>query len=268
MKLCVHQVFALFLTAGLGLGLLGCPAIIDSAIETVSDTATVADGGTLYVTNVNGAVSVTGADTDVVSVEARKRVDVYRTWGSTKDPEEFLADLEVRITEEDGDVTVETVVPSSLFVAGVVSNVQYTITVPHDTNLVIENTNGSIAVDDVQASVVIENVNGAVETEDTTGALDVSVTNGNADIEHEAALAAEESITVDVENGAIEVALPEDSAFDIQAETTVGGIDDGGFGFTIEPRNVTGRIVNDTVNGGGAQLDLDVEVGSIELTGL
>lgn len=260
--------FAIPLVCGLGVCLMGCPPGVDSAFETVTATVNIAVGGSLSMENVNGAITVTGGNGNEVVIEARKRVDVYRTWGSGAEPEEFLDDLEVLIDEDDGNVSIQTVVPSALFTSGVVSVVDYTVTVPRNIDLSIENSNGRVEVAEVTGGIVIDNVNGSVETEDTTGDLDITIANGNANIEHEDTLQTDESITVDIENGSVSISLPEDSAFDITAETTVGSISDGGFDFTVEPRNVTGRVVNDTVNGGGAQMDVDVNVGSISFRAL
>jgi len=256
---------AILLTC-LGGGLCGCPPIygVDTATEIVTEQAALVSNATVAVVNSNGEIRITGGAVENVVIEAEKRVDVHRNAANLDtEPEEFLAELEVLVTSDEGGVTVETVVPAGFWLQGVVAQVDYDITVPAQVPLDLEVANGGVYVDGVQGMMAIDVANGEVECLSVGGNLDITVANGSVDITHPVALAADESMACDVQNGSIEIALPAASNFDVEAYVTVGGIDTGGFDFDVNTYNLVGQHANDTVGTGGATIDLDVELGGV-----
>ena len=96
--------------------------------------------------------------------------------------------------------------------------------------------------------------------------LTITVGEGNVIIGHPDALDATEYAVCEVEQGNIRLRLPTGSAFDLDAETDCGEIDNGGFAFT--PEGFFGQAASGPVAGGGADISLDLDTGSIQFEAL
>ncbi len=250
-------------------GLTGCPW--DWETHTGSphtETADLSQGGTLEVSNNVGVVSITGWNQAQVSVTYTKKVHLATRFGSEPaNPAEYFSEIDVEVTENAAGVSVIATLPevwsSRSHISG---SVDLDIKVPNQLVLTLENNVGSVTVADVSGTLSLAVNVGNLELDDVTGDLTATVDVGDLSLERALALDATDSISATVNVGGMELELPSESAFDLDAEATLGDIDiDSAFGVTVEREGVVGARAAGAVNGGGATVELDVDVGDIEL---
>ncbi len=226
-----------------------------TASETLNEDFDLASGGELVLNGNAGNVDIVATETDTASIEATKRVFATSFFG-LHSPARDLDGVEVRMSGGDDRVDIRAeplIVPWYRWIyASTWASVDFRIEVPKDLDL------------DLNLAA------GHVRCDGTTGNLDIDIEAGNARVRHDDYLDADESIRCTVEAGSVEIALPENSAFSVDAEVDVGSIDDGGFGLDVD-RDVVGADLNGTVGeseDGLAEITISVEVGSISFDDL
>ena len=122
---------------------------------------------------------------------------------------------------------------------------------------------GSVIVDRVRGSLDVDNTSGRVELRGVSEADTVQAKSLSGGISYEGKINPRGRYSFDVHSGTIEVVLPSDSAFELDAETFSGGIETD---FAVQ---VLGKVsrneLHGTVNGGGASLDLKTFSGNIRI---
>lgn len=113
---------------------------------------------------INGEIVVTGQeDANQVMVTAYLSVSS----NSQADAESHLADLDILVTDSTNEISIQTVQPENI--NGRKYRVEYDIIVPHNFEVVTSQTNGTIAILDIQNRVEVANVNGDVALYDIVG---------------------------------------------------------------------------------------------------
>ena len=122
---------------------------------------------------------------------------------------------------------------------------------------------GSVIVDDVRGSLDVDSTSGRVELRGVSEADTVRAKSLSGGISYEGKINPRGRYNIEVHSGTVEVVLPADSAFELNAETFSGDIE------TDFPVQVLGKVSNrelhGTVNGGGASLDLKTFSGNIRI---
>lgn len=141
-------------------------------------TGRIADGGTLTVKNIVGAIAVVAASGDEVVVRAE------RTSRGSVD----LSDLTFDVREAPSSTTICTVYRGeSACGRGNFSNtrfsVRYTIAVPRSVRLRATTGNGELSVDRAGADVELHTGNGAIHIGETDGSVTASTGNGDLEVE-------------------------------------------------------------------------------------
>lgn len=219
---------------------------------------TLNDGGRLSVSNVNGSITVTGGSGDSVEIIAIKKAD----------SQEVLDGIEIRITESENSIVIETDLPDSgskwFGRSDDSGEVTYRIITPVGTNLdSIETVNGSVDISGVSGDVVAESVNGSLDLADL--AADVSVETVNGSIEASfATLAGQQKVKAATINGRITLNLPADADVDINADTLNGSINARDFGLETD-KGFVGSDLNGAIGSGSAKLNIDTVNGSIKI---
>lgn len=124
--------------------------------EKFSKTVKAGRGTTLDLQNVAGAVTVTGAPGDEIVIDAVKRVRAR----DTDRAKSLLTNLEIRIDDRPGRVTVRTFYPRAM--GNVSAAVDYTIRVPQDTAVDVSSMSGDLRVSNVKGELRLETVAGSV----------------------------------------------------------------------------------------------------------
>jgi hypothetical protein len=151
------------------------------------------------------------------------------------------------------------------------NNVDIDITTPKASDVNVTDANGDVQVEDVTGNVNVQTTQGSIDAHDVSGQVtltstdgDVSVDDGslkgnsslhsdNGDIHFNGSIGSQGSYKFDTINGSIDVGLPGDSAFHLDAHST-----DGDF------NNEFGRV--DVGNGPRPSLTISSESGSIHIS--
>ncbi len=220
---------------------------------------TLARDGRVSVDNINGDVTVTGGDGDVVEVVARKKADDQDT----------LDGIEILIEERPDLVRIETKHPESKgwFGFGGGSNgaqVTYTLSVPSWAHLdSIESVNGTVRISGVYGKVKAETVNGGIEVEDASADVDLETVNGSIEARF-TALTGDQDVEAESVNGKITLYLPESIDASVSAETVNGGIDADDYGLKAD-KGFVGHDLRGDVGDGSASVKLSTVNGAIKL---
>jgi Putative adhesin len=225
----------------------------------------VAAGGSIEIKGVNGGIDATGSGgSGPVEVTAIKK-------GRRSNP----ADVEIKVVEHAGGVTICAVYPSSdgtpnECVAGSGGrmkvrdndvNVNFKVKVPAGVRFVGRTVNGGIDAVDLPADAEAYTVNGGVSVK-AGGTIRAETVNGGVDASFGRADWTGE-IQLKTVNGGIDVTLPGDASADLRAGTVNGDIETD-FPITVLGR-VSKRKLSGTIGSGGRQLALETVNGGIEI---
>ena len=249
-------------------GLSGCPSQRVSATDDLAATAALSPGGTLKVISRTGAIEVTTWNQSTVALEATRTVELFAgPFNEPGDPEDFLDDIDVTVTGGGDEVEIMVDWPENWALSGLLAGVDLELLVPAGAAVEIEHRNGPVEIDGVEGGIDLDLGNGQATLDDVDGDMDISVGAGAVDLDHPRVPLATAQIRVEVGTGEIVFSLPEESAFEIEADVSIGGITIDDFPITPELGG-TGASVFAVLGEGGARIDLEVGVGNIGLDAL
>jgi len=178
--------------------------------ELFQQTYPLPSGGTFSLSNVNGAVHVSGWDRQEVEVHA-----VKTALGAQSD----LKRVRIEVAAAPNRVAVETRYPQD---DGVEVYVEYRVRVPRRVHLErVATVNGLVRVANVEATGDLRAVNGNVDVLDCSGRVSAHTTNGNLRLEMRR-LDEGEAVVLETINGAILLGLPEGSNAELDVRTING----------------------------------------------
>jgi hypothetical protein len=140
--------------------------------------------------------------------------------------------------------------------------VHYTIKVPRTTRVAIKDYKSKTTIDDLQGSVDLETYKGEVAIGQLSGALDLQTYKGEAHVTF-ASLAGRSR--VETYKGEIELNLPKGKGFDLDAKIGRHARLDTDFDRVRERDRRRGYDVRTSVNGGGPQLQVKSDHGTIRV---
>lgn len=224
------------------------------------------DGGRITLKNTNGKITIQGWDQSLVDLEAIKRVQ-------TDDDEraaQIMEKLEIEIEESGDEVYIRTRLPNEngggflswIFGGHFSASVDYSLKVPQNCRLAVENTNGSIQISDFSGELKIKTTNGKIRGESLRGEMELHTTNGSIEAELSQVVANGE-LEFGTTNGSVNLHLPADSHFHFSGRTVNGSIKTD-FPLTVEGE-LNRRQVDGEVNGGGIPIKASTTNGSIRL---
>ncbi|MCZ6820027.1 MAG: DUF4097 family beta strand repeat-containing protein [Calditrichaeota bacterium] len=137
--------------------------------------------------------------------------------------------------------------------------IDYEIQVPAGTALEIENKYGNIRIRDVGGPVDLELQAGGARVTGASAKVQAQIGIGTLIVEGSPG----EDWFLDVGTGSVEVRLPKDAGFNLEAETEDGTID---CDFSIKYREKNGKdLLRGSVNGGGPLIHIKTEMGGIRI---
>jgi DUF4097 and DUF4098 domain-containing protein YvlB len=240
--------------------------------EEFSKTLPLKAGEAFSLDNVNGGVTITTWKDNKVEIKAVK---------IAKDNEKDLKDVEIKVAESAGEVSVDTIWPKNRHNFRV--SVNYDIKVPEGVNLKkietvngslmvrgafgsakLETTNGEIEAEGFKGSLVAETTNGDVKIRNLDGRLDAETTNGGIRIE---GLNFRDGVRAETTNGSIHLAIenPEKINARLRAETTNGHVTVD-FPVTVQNLSKSRRSIEAEIGTGGPEIRLSTTNGSIKIT--
>jgi DUF4097 and DUF4098 domain-containing protein YvlB len=226
--------------------------------EEFHQTYTLSPGGRIDLANINGAVHITGWDSNQVKVDAVK-------YAGTK---ERLDEAKIRVSAGSDYISIHTEYPDRTQTfsddddSDNPASVEYTLTVPRTARLdEIKLINGSLDISGVNAEVRAASINGHVRAKGLSGRVKLSTINGRLEAEF-ASLG--NSVELSSVNGGVELTLPSDAKAEIEASTVHGGIEND-FGLTKNDHRYVGRDLHGELGGGGNRIELRNVNGHIEI---
>jgi hypothetical protein len=171
------------------------------------------------VTVPGGTIDVEGWDRPQLEVEATKRVKAT----TDEQAEEIGRDIEIEVEEYADGVTIVTTPPWEREEHASI-NVSFLLRVPSSTDLVIETTNGNIAVREVAGRHDLAAVNGSILLADVGGDVDAAAINGSITAMFDYVDLSQEDITLETVNGSITVSLTPTASVVIDATAANGEI--------------------------------------------
>jgi hypothetical protein len=269
-----------------GLLLLGAAAHGANLKERFDKSFPLRPGAQVRLMNVNGAVTFEAWDRNEVRVEAEKQVRAGDSGAARK----IMDQIRIEVTPDSSGLRVDTRMPKRSesgggFLDGLLGNdvsygVTYTVHVPRQAAVDIENSNGGIELTGTQGAAHVRTSNGGITLREVRGDMELKSSNGSLKVVHSAgALTARTSngaiqaeltdlprdadLTLETTNGGVTLKLPRDARLSIDAKTSNGGVSTD---FTLDGGEKPGRhsLVGD-VNGGGSRLSIRTSNGGIHI---
>lgn len=232
-----------------------------AADRRVHQTVNLDQNGRFELVAHNGSITVTTWNQPRVEIDARIEPG---EWGYEEDVDK----VDIRISGSGRSVRVETNYDKVgyhtsgwLFVSSNRSlpPVHYTISLPAGAAVDIEEHNASVRVSGLTADVRVSGHNGRIDVLDHAGAADITAHNGDIRVAFTRFGKASE---IETHNGSIEVRMPGDSRFDIDASGHHMGVDSD---FPVVAKSLSRGTYVGNVNGGGTPLRISTHNGSVRL---
>lgn len=203
------------------------------------------------------------ADLDAGTVSGS--VEAYKTGGSTK---VHTVSGKVRVEDVAGvlraSTTSGTVSIARAAKGAKAHTVSGTLTIEDvDGDVDADCTSGRIRISNVKGSVMAKTVSGGITMENIEGAkvVKASVLSGN--VKYEGDILSDGTYSFKSHSGTITLTIPADSAFDLDAKTFSGSISSD-FEITMSGK-ISKKRIRGSVNGGGAELEVNTFSGSVRL---
>ena len=216
--------------------------------------------------NFNGTIYICGENTDEIQIVAYKFVRAKDEYHAKN----LLEKVEVLFEEADNILKISADLPtrssqqffsfSSRF--SCLSGVDFEIIVPRTMDLIVSSDNGKVIVKNVDGKICCHSKNGSVNGINISGEIELTSVNGHIDafIDDEKVI---KKITGESKNGSIHINISPSLGFKLEANTRRGYIYSD-FPLKISEK-YSGQKVNGVINGGGAEINLKTNNGSINL---
>lgn len=230
-----------------------------SATDEWKKTYTLAPGGQLQLTNVNGGIDVTpSADASTVEVVAVRRVRA----STEQAAKEQLKTLQITDRATPSEIAIEvTRAPEGMPFGHPSREVKFTVKVPKNTTVKVSTRNGSVHIAGLAGSVKVETTNGEITGENLAGPVDAGTTNGGINLQ--VAAVAPDGIRLDTTNGEIALRVPSDTKATLSAKWAHGSFEASG----LKPEGGTERRrYEGKLNGGGSRIEMSTVNGQIRIS--
>jgi hypothetical protein len=282
MKMTIESSLAALALAFCGGLLLVFPAAAQQAEDHFQRSFAIQPGGSLAVDNHKGLIRVTGSDSNQVVVNVLKKFE-----GAEKDKAWWMSNTQVHFTNSSDHVEVSVEYPNCDCSTSVwedhsdyQASVELTVQVPRNINVKlhghkpvmnISGLNGNIQISSYKSPIEVQSTNGAIEIETYKqtvqlkdvaihGALYLKMAKGEASIE---AKSLGDRVNLETEKGAIILKAPQNTGMAL--DYSGGRRSNFRSDFTIAAEAGSSSTIRGTINGGGTQVHLRSERGSITL---
>jgi DUF4097 and DUF4098 domain-containing protein YvlB len=269
------HLLSIFLILLLLIGLSGCMinvGIVEST-ETVSNSFTTGSQPTIIVETFNGRINVQkGTDLQVAATVLKRG-----TGNSKTAAEDDLKNIEVNMTQ-DGD-TIRIIARRINQTLADNSGAQVDLTVPEAAVLDLTTSNGRIITTNVLGDQRLSTSNGEIDVQGGQGVQNLSTSNGRIQIEAQAAQVnartsngqinfsgslADGNHSFETSNGAVELSLPRDSQFAIDASTSNGRISTE-FPITMSGSNDDNELRGTVGDNPGVSIRIQTSNGAVKI---
>ena len=229
-----------------------------SASEDFSFDLTVASQDRFVLSGINGTITVTGTTiNNQVLITGTRQVKSE----STDDAERWLQELNVLVNTFSNSIEVTTDQPKETH--GRNFQVFYEVRVPQTWQVDVDNVNGIIRLDSLNARAVVNNVNGDIWVNHHNGELIVDLVNGQ--INGTVYLPTNGLCDLETVNGLIFLSVPDNTSAMVNASVVNGSINLNNLQLTQS--TVTNRSVSGKLGSGEGTIRTTAVNGTINLTG-
>lgn len=251
MKRTIALLSCAFLATGCGFSMGNSITSSHNVHESAHQTFNTSATPTVDVTNVSGDISVTGWSQPKVQID----IDKYG------ENQSDIANSEIVIDHTSDEVSVKTQYARGTGHRG--GEVYYTLHVPKDARLKIENVSGGESVKGVAGKLDAQTVSGRITADSLTTDTDAQTTSGRISLEF-ATAPKNGTVKAQTVSGAITVVMPADISADVQTESVAGGFTSDFPSVRAEKKDV-GSKASGTIGSGGTAIKLQTVSGSITL---
>lgn len=212
----------------------------------------------IRVSNINGAIEITGWENDLVSVSAMKR---------STSGEEGLRSLNISVSQTENSLEIMTKYTGQLLMQ---SGVDYSIKVPFNTtidtlttsngavevshvrgNLSATSSNGAVTIKNVKGIVTVTTSNGYIEVQNVTGIKSLRTSNAAVDTEIQSI---QDNVDIETSNGAVTVYV--NPLLNATFEMTTSNADIQLHGITLNTSLLEDTHVIGTLGNDGKKIDI------------
>jgi len=229
------------------------------ASETFSFSFSVDDRTELGVLAVAGSVVVDGvADPDSIRVVGAK---VVRS-DTAEDAEAYLDEIEVQVLANDEEISARTLQPADTDGRNV--NVNYSISVPRDFLVTLNQVAGEILVRSIQNDVDLTGSAGEITCEGIEGNARITLVSGKIDAE--VSLPLDGELTVGMTAGEMNLAIPRNTSAEFVAGVAAGLVIVRDL--PMDVHQASRRLVRGTLGDGRGTVSLGISSGTIRVVGI
>lgn len=252
--------------AGLIVSSLAGASPSSTAVREVHKTVPLGSSGRLEISTFKGSVTVAVWDRPEAEIAAKIEAD-----GDDSDGARSVERTEVRITGRGDTVRVESDYDRvhhlfAFFEATRLPFVHYTIRMPATARLEIEDHKSDTKISGLRSDLKVSTHKGTVQIDRHEGAMDVRTHKGEI---HAAFARFSHASRFQTYKGTVEVSVPKDSRFDLEADGGRRGEVDSDFAVASTRRSRRGgESMHGSVNGGGPTLSFESSRGTFRLKGV
>ena len=213
----------------------------------------------VFISNVNGTITVIGVDT---LSEARISGTKIVKDQSEETAMRHMVDISVDLQESPSALTIRTLQPSTS--ERRTYQVNYEVMVPSSWRVTVNDVNGNVDIQNFRNTVTSSVVNGIVNATDITGSVTVAVTNGT--INGKVYLPENGSCALTLVNGNVSLLVPRTLSAAVSASVTVGTV--SVTNLPIAYTTNTRTSVVGVVGGGKGTVRLSSVNGVVQLIGI
>lgn len=211
--------------------------------------------------NINGKVKIVkGTDKDFIYVKYEKVAYVKK-----RDLGKPMSEVTVSIDSTQNEIKIETEMENEKF--GIQfgihesNKVDYEISVPEGMMVYVDNTNGSIEIDEIVNDAKLSTVNGKINVNHSTGKLELETTNGSI----KGNVDSTKGITGSTVNGSIRFNFGPKVSAKIKADVMNGSVKIDGLNMKTDKKDR--KYFEGILGNGDAEIKLETTNGSIRLNG-
>jgi hypothetical protein len=234
----------------------------------VKQTVPLDNDGKVIIDTYKGSIRIETWDKPEVKITAQIEAD-----GSGRREEEKVDETEIRIHGSGRQVKIQTdysdVEHHGFSLFGLFSGdngsmpfVHYTITMPVMARLEIKDYKSETSIQDLKGPIQMETYKGTVEMIRQEGPVDLETYKGRVRVEY---FRYAGTNTFETYKGKIELSIPANSGFDLDADIGRHGEFDTDFNIDRSHKSRHEQIYNTIVNGGGSTLRISTEKGDISV---
>jgi DUF4097 and DUF4098 domain-containing protein YvlB len=231
----------------------GLRNIVNTSSET--HTYTIATLPTLVINDDTGTVTIhTGGANSPVTIQATKH---FQSFGSAPT---------VQYSQSGDTINASVQNLSSNFLSLGTNNVDFTVTVPANANLQIHTATGSIDVNGVSGNMSLSTATGSITANHDALSGQSTLQSNTGDITFDGSIASTGNYQFSSDTGSVDVTLPSNASFHVDATTDTGSIDSDFSQVQVKEHDVTGSDAHGDVGSSpGAAITLKTNTGDINL---